>query len=151
MRRRRTGDPFSPRRSCSFSATIGVRSGHRTFTSPRRGKVGRVIGFRLDRRIPRLSLRLQCVPLALPVPCVLTCSDTGRASGTQRLDSDRPSIHTESWFASGWGLSVELRIDHGVKRIALSRPDSPKGRVWMFASQPRDDTNNCTTTKGKTR
>ncbi len=31
----------------------------------------------------------QCVPLALPVLCVLSCSDTGRASGTHRLDFDR--------------------------------------------------------------
>jgi hypothetical protein len=55
--------------------------------------------------------RLPCVPLALPVLCVLSCSDTGRARGTQRLDSDRALVHAKSWVAAGWGpfCCVEYR------------------------------------------
>jgi hypothetical protein len=40
--------------------------------------------------------RFQCVALALPVLGVLKCSDTGRASVTQRLISDKASIHAKS-------------------------------------------------------
>jgi hypothetical protein len=48
--------------------------------------------------------RFQCVALALPVLGVLRCSDTGRASATQRLDSDRASIHAKCSHASGFQM-----------------------------------------------
>jgi len=50
----------------------------------------------MDQRNPLFSLRFKCVPLALPVLCVVSCSGTGRASATQRLDSDRAMINAKS-------------------------------------------------------
>ena len=48
---------------------------------------------------------------ALPMLCVPSCSDTGRASGTQRLDSDRASICAKILGSGRVGFSDVLRIE----------------------------------------
>jgi hypothetical protein len=81
----------------------------------------------ISRLCPLLSGNVFDVALALPVVWLPTTDyDTGRASGTQRLDFDRVLIHAKSWVATGWGsLAIDKRIF--LNRIGPSGPTLPEG------------------------